>query len=231
MGETPIEVAEEEETRRLLLEGIPIFKDFEKRRKNERERMKEEEREKREKSRKLFEETLDAEDKIPASRLSSDFDSEDDLPISQLKSDNPVKITRLSVIASEDSKSIETNVVVASGSPDKTPSSSDNNSMTISSTKDANQREEKPKKEKKKDKNPDNVSEESIEERKRKKMKKNRSKDEEKHTKHTKKEEIVDSRSKEEKERDRVELWKLEIERKINLEAQEKGIKLTKEQL
>ena len=62
-------------------------------------------------------------------------------------------------------------------------------------------------------------------------MKKNRSKDEEKHTKHTKKEEIVDSRSKEEKERDRVELWKLEIERKINLEAQEKGIKLTKEQL
>ena len=63
--ETPIEVAEEEETRRLLLEGIPIFKDFEKRRKKERERMKEEEREKREKSRKLFEETLDAEDKIP----------------------------------------------------------------------------------------------------------------------------------------------------------------------
>ena len=36
--ETPIEVADEEETRRLLLEGIPIFKEFEKRRKREKER-------------------------------------------------------------------------------------------------------------------------------------------------------------------------------------------------
>ena len=36
--ETPIEVADEEETRRLLLEGIPIYKEFEKRRRKEKER-------------------------------------------------------------------------------------------------------------------------------------------------------------------------------------------------
>ena len=40
--ETPIEVADEEETRRLLLEGIPIYKDFERRRRRERERLRKE---------------------------------------------------------------------------------------------------------------------------------------------------------------------------------------------
>ena len=51
-----------EGTRRLLLEGIPIYKDFERRRKKERDRVREERDKEREKNRKLFEETLDADD-------------------------------------------------------------------------------------------------------------------------------------------------------------------------
>lgn len=107
--ETPIEVAEAEGTRRLLLEGIPIYKDFERRRKKERDRMREERDREREKNRKLFEETLDPIDddeqhlsqqkstssgagKSNNKRVgSSDFDSEDDLPISQLKKEEKTK--------------------------------------------------------------------------------------------------------------------------------------------
>ena len=106
--ETPIEVAEAEGTRRLLLEGIPIYKDFERRRKKERDRMREERDREREKNRKLFEETLDPIDddeqqqqqhkpsissKSSSNKRvgSSDFDSEDDLPISQLKKEEKTK--------------------------------------------------------------------------------------------------------------------------------------------
>ena len=51
-----------EGTRRLLLEGIPIYKDFERRRKKERDRMREERDREREKSRRDFEECLDTND-------------------------------------------------------------------------------------------------------------------------------------------------------------------------
>ena len=92
-----------EGTRRLLLEGIPIYKDFERRRKKERDRMREERDREREKNRKLFEETLDPIDETepkppqpgPSTGKrpnSSDFDSEDDLPISQLKRDEKQKL-------------------------------------------------------------------------------------------------------------------------------------------
>ena len=60
--ETPIEVAEEEETRRLLLEGIPIFKEFEKRRKKEDEKRRNRIAEEREKHKALLDEVFDAED-------------------------------------------------------------------------------------------------------------------------------------------------------------------------